>query len=75
MEQGFLPREVYVASSFMAPVGRYNGKEREALSFLEMAEKAGEVFSTSRLRRLPEKTAPARSAISRKLSDSRSLPL
>lgn len=49
--QTFLPREVYVASSFMAPVGRYNGREREALSFLEMAEKAGEVFNRSRLRR------------------------
>ena len=51
MGQGFVPREVFVASSFMAPVGRYNGREREALSFLEMAEKAGEVFSGSRLRR------------------------
>jgi acetyl-CoA C-acetyltransferase len=51
VQQGFLPREVYVASSFMAPVGRYNGREREALSFLEMAEKAGELFSSSRLRR------------------------
>lgn len=35
----------------MAPVGRYNGREREALSFLELAEKAGEVFAASRLRR------------------------
>ncbi|HJV67426.1 MAG TPA: thiolase family protein [Geomonas sp.] len=51
MKDAFSPREVYVASSFMAPVGRYNGKEREALSFLEMAEKAGEVFAGSRLRR------------------------
>jgi len=47
----FRPREVYVASSYMAPVGRYNGREREALSFLEMAEKAGELFATSNLRR------------------------
>ncbi|GFO59868.1 thiolase [Geomonas silvestris] len=51
MGQRFVPREVYVASSYMAPVGRYNGREREGLSFLEMAEKAGEVFSGSRLRR------------------------
>jgi acetyl-CoA C-acetyltransferase len=51
VEHRFLPRQVYVASSFMAPVGRYNGREREALSFLELAEKAGEVFSGSRLRR------------------------
>jgi acetyl-CoA C-acetyltransferase len=46
-----MPREVFVASSYLAPVGRYNGKERESLSFLEMAEKAGELFATSRLRR------------------------
>jgi acetyl-CoA C-acetyltransferase len=51
VEQKYLPREVYVAASFMAPVGRYNGKEREQLSFLDMAERAGEVFSKSRLRR------------------------
>ena len=51
MTDAFVPREVYVASSYMAPVGRYNGREREALSFLEMAEKAGEVFAGSRLRR------------------------
>jgi len=49
--QQFSPREVFVASSYMAPVGRYNGREREALSFLELAEKAGEVFAGSRLRR------------------------
>lgn len=35
----------------MAPVGRYNGRERESLTFLEMAEKAGELFAGSRLRR------------------------
>ena len=51
MEQAFKPREVFVASSYMAPVGRYNGREREALSFLELAEKAGELFASSRLRR------------------------
>ena len=51
MGRTFVPREVFVASSYMAPVGRYNGREREALSFLEMAEKAGEVFAGSRLRR------------------------
>ena len=51
MEHKFSPREVYVASSYMAPVGRYNGRERESLSFLEMAEKAGELFAGSSLRR------------------------
>ncbi|MCM0081314.1 thiolase family protein [Geomonas sp. Red32] len=51
MEQAFTPREVYVASSFMAPVGRYNGREREAATFLELAEKAGQLFSHGRVRR------------------------
>ena len=44
---GFVPRKVYVAASYMAPVGRYNGRERESLSFLELAEKAGAVFDGS----------------------------
>lgn len=47
----FEPRKVYVASSFMAPVGRYNGKERESLSFLEMAAKASELFGSGKVRR------------------------
>lgn len=46
----FHPRKVYVAASWMAPVGRYNGREREALSFLELAEKAGAVFAGSPVR-------------------------
>jgi acetyl-CoA acetyltransferase len=48
---GFTPRKVYVASSFMAPVGRYNGREREDLTFLEMAAKGAELFDASRIRR------------------------
>lgn len=51
MGDQFQPRKVYVASSFMAPVGRYNGREREKLTFLEMAAKAGELFEGSRIRR------------------------
>ena len=43
----FMPRKVYVAASWMAPVGRYNGRELEALSFLELAERAGAVFAGS----------------------------
>jgi acetyl-CoA C-acetyltransferase len=46
----FQPRKVYVAASYMAPVGRYNGREREALTFLELAEKAGAVFEGSPVR-------------------------
>lgn len=51
MESPFTPRSVYVAASWMAPVGRYNGKEREQLSFLELAELSGEVFKDSPVRR------------------------
>jgi len=47
----FHPRQVYVAASWMAPVGRYNGKDKENLSFLEMAERCGEVFKNSPVRR------------------------
>ncbi len=47
----FSPRRVYVAASWMAPVGRFNGKEREALSFLDLAERAGAVFAGSPVRR------------------------
>ncbi len=47
----FRPRQVYVASSWMAPVGRYNGKDKEKLSFLEMAEKCNEVFLHSPIRK------------------------
>ena len=51
MEIPFKPRPVYVAASWMAPVGRYNGKEKENLSFLELSELSGEVFTGSPVRR------------------------
>jgi acetyl-CoA acetyltransferase len=51
MDSKFRPRPVYLAASWMAPVGRYNGKEKENLSFLEMAERCGEVFVGSPVRR------------------------
>lgn len=51
MERKFHPRPVYVAASFMAPVGRYNGKDQERLSFLELAEKCRAVFNGSPVRR------------------------
>lgn len=47
----FHPRQVYVAASWMAPVGRYNGKDKENLSFLDMAERCGDVFKDSPVRR------------------------
>jgi len=35
----------------MAPVGRYNGKDKQELSFLELSELSGEVFNDSPVRR------------------------
>ncbi|MDD2540563.1 MAG: thiolase family protein [Desulfuromonadaceae bacterium] len=51
MQLPFTPRPVYVAASWMAPVGRYNGKDKQKLSFLELAELCGEVFDGSPVRR------------------------
>jgi len=51
MGSEFRPRPVYVAASWMAPVGRYNGKDKENTSFLEMAQQCGEVFGGSPVRR------------------------
>lgn len=47
----FRPRQVYLAASWMGPVGRYTGKDREELTFLEMAEQCGQVFTASPVRR------------------------
>ncbi len=44
MKIPFTPRPVFIAASWMAPVGRYNGKEKEKRSFLELAEMSGDVF-------------------------------
>ncbi|MEJ2698687.1 MAG: thiolase family protein [Desulfuromonadales bacterium] len=38
MSESFKPRPVYIADSFMLPVGRYNGRHRESLTFLGLAE-------------------------------------
>jgi acetyl-CoA C-acetyltransferase len=38
VSEPFKPRPVYIADSFMLPVGRYNGRHREALTFLGLAE-------------------------------------
>jgi len=51
MSSMFHPRHVYVAASWMAPVGRYNGREKENLSFLGMAELCGKVFAGNPVRR------------------------
>lgn len=51
MSQRFVPRQVYLAASWMGAVGRYTGKDREELTFLEMAERCGQVFEGSSVRR------------------------
>lgn len=51
MRTHFTPRPVYVAASWMAPVGRYVGKDREKLSFLEMAERCEQVFRESAIKK------------------------
>lgn len=51
MSTPFVSRPVYLAASWMGAVGRYTGKDREALSFLEMAERCGQVFDGSPVRR------------------------
>src|SRR6185369_13052155 len=51
METPFKPRPVYVAASWMAPVGRYNGSDKQKLSFLELSELAGNVFNDCHVRR------------------------
>jgi len=51
MKASFRPRPVYVAASWMGAVGRYVAKDRGELTFLEMAEQCGQVFSGSPVRR------------------------
>ncbi|MHB8058294.1 MAG: thiolase family protein [Desulfuromonadaceae bacterium] len=51
MHTPFKPRPVYIAASWMAPVGRYNGKDKQEFSFLELSELSGEVFNDSPVRR------------------------
>ena len=47
----FQPQRVYVAASYMSPVGKFNGKHREELSYLELAEQVGQIFEQSPVRR------------------------
>ncbi|MSN27225.1 MAG: thiolase family protein [Geobacter sp.] len=51
MSNIFKPRSVYIAASWMAPVGKYNGSDKENMSFLEMAECCGNIFDGSPVRR------------------------
>ena len=47
----FQPRHVYLASSYMSRIGKYNGKHLDALSFVELAERVNQVFETGTIHR------------------------
>lgn len=47
----FHPRPVYVSDSFMLPVGRYNGKHREKLSFMGLAASVNRLLDASSIPR------------------------
>ena len=49
--QPFRARGVYVASSYMSHVGKYNGQHLEKRSFIELAEHVSEIFDNSPVRR------------------------
>ncbi len=48
--QPYRPRPVYIAASYLAPVGRYDGKQLEELSFLDLAEKCAALFQETRIK-------------------------
>jgi len=50
MEQ-FRPRPVYIADSFMLPVGKYNGHHRQRLSFFELVESVHGLLDSSAIPR------------------------
>lgn len=43
----FRPQPVYIADAFMLPVGRYDGRHRQKLSFLEMAATVHDLLDRS----------------------------
>lgn len=47
----FQPQRVYVAASFMSPVGKFNGKHRDELTYFELAEQVSQIFDQSPVRR------------------------
>ena len=51
MEPEFIPRKVYVAASWMAPIGRYTARELGACTFLELAARVEAIFGDSPIRR------------------------
>jgi len=51
MPGAFQPRPVYVSDSFMLPVGRYNGKHRDKLSFMGLAASVNRLLDASSIPR------------------------
>ena len=49
--QPFRARGVYVCSSYMSRVGKFNGQHLEKRSFIELAEQVSEIFDHSPVRR------------------------
>ena len=49
--QTFQARGVYVASSYMSRVGKYNGRHLQERTFVELAEQVSEIFDASPVRR------------------------
>ena len=47
----FQARGVYVASSYMSRVGKYNGRHLQKQTFVELAEQVSEIFDDSPVRR------------------------
>ena len=47
----FQARGVYVASSYMSRVGKYNGRHLEKRTFVDLAEQVSEIFNDSPVRR------------------------
>ncbi|PLX78650.1 MAG: thiolase [Desulfuromonas sp.] len=51
MTTRFRPRPVYLNDSFMLPVGRYNGKHREKMSFMDLAASVNQLLDKSDISR------------------------
>lgn len=47
----FQPQRVYVAASYMSPVGKFNGKHLDDLTYFELAEQVAQIFDQSPVRR------------------------
>ncbi len=51
MNEPFRPRPVYIADSFMLPVGKYDGHHRQKLSFFELIESVHSLLDRSAIAR------------------------